>query len=67
MKKREYWMKLFAENDTALATAIHLCERFVTEEQLENGEEFLTQKRKELDEEIPAEIVEETFGELYER
>ena len=41
MTKREMWLKLFQENNTALATAIHLCERFVTLEGLEKNEEFI--------------------------
>lgn len=36
MTKRDYWLKLFSENDVALASAIILCERFVTDEQLTN-------------------------------
>lgn len=61
MKKRELWLKLFSENDTALATAIHLCERFVTPENLESGIEFLAEKRRELDKEIDRETVEAIF------
>ena len=45
MTKKEFWLKLFQENDTALACAIHLCERFVDENQLQNGAEFIAQKR----------------------
>lgn len=61
MKKRDLWLKLFSENDTALATAIHLCERFVTPESLENGQDFLLKKRKELDKEIDETTVREIF------
>lgn len=61
MKKREFWLKLFAENDTALASAIHFCERFVTAESLERGQNFLEQKRRELDEEVDDRIVKSVF------
>ena len=61
MTKREFWLKLFSENDTALAAAIHLCERFVTPEQLESGIEFLAQKRRELNDPVPEEDVREIF------
>lgn len=63
MKKRELWLKLFSENDTALATAIHLCERFVTPESLERSQDFIMNKRRELNEEIDPQIVAEIFPE----
>ena len=53
MTKREFWLKLFSENDTALASAIILCERFVADEQLENGKDYIETHKKELYEEIP--------------
>ena len=59
---KKFWLKLFAENDTALASAIHLCERFVNDEQLKNGEDFLAQKRNELYEDVPLEVIQEVFG-----
>lgn len=62
MKKRDFWLKLFQENDTALACAIHFCERFVDEESLQSGSEFITQKRNELNNEIPSEIIAEVFA-----
>ena len=37
MTKKELWLKLFQENDTALACAIHLCARFATQESLEEA------------------------------
>lgn len=61
MKKRELWLKLFSENDTALAAAIHLCERFVTPVNLEGGIEFLAAKRRELYNEVDQETVESVF------
>ena len=66
MTKRQVWLKLFSENDQALASAIHLCQRFVTEAALINNEEFLKQKRMELDTIIPEEIVREIFEEKLE-
>ena len=62
MTKREFWLKLFQENDTALACAIHLCERFVDEKQLERGADFITQKRNELNNEVSPELLIEVFG-----
>lgn len=57
MTKKELWLKLFHENDTALVCAIHFCERFITDEQLRNGVEFIAQKKNELYEDIPPEQV----------
>ena len=62
MTKKELWLMLFQENDTALASAIHLCERFVNMEQLQNGAEFIEQKKRELYSEIPAEQIVAVFG-----
>lgn len=61
MTKKELWLKLFQENDTALACAIHLCERFVTPESLERGQDFIIQKRRELNEDVAQETVEAIF------
>lgn len=61
MTKRELWLKLFSENNTALAAAIHLCERFATPESLNNNVDFLAQKRRELDEEVDLETIEAVF------
>ena len=63
MTKRELWLKLFQENDTALACAIHLCERFVTQESLERGQDFILQKRKELTEDVDQKTIESVFPE----
>lgn len=57
MTKRELWLKLFSANDTALASAIHLCECFVTPKSLESGQNFIMQKRRELNEEVEPTIV----------
>ena len=61
MTKRNFGLKLFSENDTALAAAIHLCERFVTPESLDNSVDFLAIKRRELNEEVDRESVEAVF------
>ena len=61
MTKREYWLKLFSENDIALAAAIHLCTKGSTLASLESGRDFLLERRKELYEEVDQEIVVETF------
>lgn len=61
MTKREMWLKLFQENNTALVTAIHLCERFVTLEGLEKNEEFILQKIDDLYDEVPEEQVKMVF------
>lgn len=62
MNKKELWLKLFNENDTALACAIHFCERFITDESLQNGADFIAVKKAELYEEIPPELVATVFG-----
>ena len=62
MTKREFWLKLFQENDTALACAIHLCERFVDEKSLQSGSEFIAQKKSELNNEVPSEVIAEVFS-----
>lgn len=61
MTKKELWLKLFHENDTALACAIHFCERFVTPENLERGEDFIIQKRRELNKQVDQETVKLIF------
>lgn len=61
MTKREFWIKLFSENDVALASAIHLCQRFANEDQIKNGTEFIQSKVKELDEPVSKEQIEDVF------
>lgn len=61
MTQKEFWLKLFAENDTALASAIILCERFVTPEQLESGKEYIKQRKKELYQKVPEDKIKEIF------
>ena len=62
MTKKELWLKLFSENDTALASAIHLCERYISDEQLLNSGDFLQQKKKELYDEMSPEQIQQIFG-----
>ena len=62
MTKRAFWLKLFSENDTALASAIHFCERFINEESLENGKDFIREKVEQLDEEVSEEVVRTVFN-----
>lgn len=61
MTKREFWLKLFSENDVALATAIHLCNRFIDEDQLKSGSSFIMDKINELDDEISQEQIDDVF------
>lgn len=63
MTKKEYWLKLFEENNVALACAIHLCERFADDVQLVKGRQFIEQKVEELSNIIDDKIIKETFGE----
>jgi len=51
--RKEFWLKLFAENDTALASTLILVKRYVTSEQLEKGKEYIESRKKELYEEMP--------------
>lgn len=53
MTQKEFWLKLFAENDTALAAVLVLVDRFITQEQLERGKAYIESKKKELYEEMP--------------
>mgnify|MGYP003291778821 CR=1 FL=1 len=61
MTNKEFWLKLFSENETALASAIILCERFVSMQQLESGKEYVEAKKRELSEEAPQELVRDVF------
>lgn len=61
MTKREFWLKLFSENDTALASAIILCERFVNMEQLERGEKYITDCKKSLNDIVPEKLCKTVF------
>ena len=58
MTKKEMWLKLFEQNDFALAMAIHLCERFGNENY---NEDFMQQRIKELNIEIPESKVKDIF------
>lgn len=61
MTKKEFWLKLFNENDTALISAIILIERFIDEEQLKNGIEYIQSRKKELYEEMPLNEIKNVF------
>ena len=61
MTRKEFWLKLFAENDTALASVLILCDRFATEEQLEKGKEYIESRKKELYEEMPLDEIQSVF------
>ncbi len=61
MTRKEFWLKLFAENDVALASALILLDRFATEEQLARDKEYIESRRKELYEEMPIADVLEVF------
>lgn len=63
MTNRELWLKLFSENNVALATAIHLCKRYVTDQQLQADKDFILAKVSELQEEVPEEQIDFIFGE----
>lgn len=61
MTVKEFYLKLFTENNTALASAIILIERFVNAEQLIKGEEYIRSKVHELYEEMPEDRVKAVF------
>ena len=62
MKKREVWLKLFSENDVALACAIHLTERYCQDtEALARNKDFIIKKITELDKEVSAKEVAKIF------
>ena len=61
MTRKEFWLKLFAENDSALASALILVDRFATEEQLQRGKEYIESRKKELYEEMPESEVKAVF------
>ena len=61
MTKREFWLKLFTENNVALASAIHLCERYIDDKSLTNGTDFIQGKIKELDNPMPEEQIIDVF------
>ena len=61
MTRKDFWLRLFSENDTALTSALILIERFVTEKQLETGKEYIENRKKELYEEMPEDEVRAVF------
>lgn len=61
MTEKEFWLKLFSENDTALASVLILVDRFVTEESLASGAEYIEQRKKELYNEMPEDKIKLVF------
>ena len=61
LTQKEFWLKLFNENDTALASAIILVNRFVNKEQLESGKEYIRSEVQKLYEEMPENVVKSVF------
>lgn len=61
MTYKEFWLKLFNENNIALTCAIILINRFVTEEQLQQGQDFILKEKEILNKIVPEEIVKNTF------
>ena len=61
MTEKEFWLKLFSENDTALASVLILVDRFVTEESLASGAEYIEQRKKELYNEVPEDKIKLIF------
>ena len=61
MTEKEFWLKLFSENDTALASVLILVDRFVTEESLVSGAEYIEQRKKELYNEVPEDKIKLIF------
>ena len=65
MTCKEFWLKLFTENDTALASALILVDRFVTEEQLQSGKEYIESRKKELYDEMPLNEIQSVFPDYH--
>lgn len=65
MTRKEFWLKLFAENDTALASALILVDRFATEEQLQRGKEYIESRKKELYDEMPLDEIQSVFPDYH--
>ena len=65
MTRKEFWLKLFSENDAALASALILVDRFATEEQLQRGKEYIESRKKELYEEIPLNEIQSVFPDYH--
>ena len=61
MTKKEFWLKLFNENNAALASAVILVNRFVNEEQLERGKKYIRSEVQKLYEEMPEDVVKAVF------
>lgn len=61
MTKKEMWLKLLGENDIALTSAIILIERYVTEEQLKSGSEYIQLRKQELNDEVSEDVIKSIF------
>lgn len=61
MTRKEYWLKVFSENDAALASALILIEKFATQEHIDADKEYIESRVGELYEEIPLTVVKGTF------
>ena len=61
MTYKEFWLKLFNENNIALTCAIILINKFVTEKQLQQGQDFILKEKEILNKIVPEEIVKNTF------
>lgn len=57
MTIKEFWLRLFAQNDIALACVIHSCEKSLIKEFSENSKDFIQNKIEELYEEAPQELI----------
>ena len=62
MTRKEFWLKLFQENDFALTSALVLLERFASQEQIERGKGYIQDKIKDLYEQVPQSDIEGVFG-----
>lgn len=63
MTKREFYLKLFSENDTALICAVLLTQRFANKGSLNSGREYILTNIKQLYEEVPDSEVAKVFPE----
>lgn len=65
MTNREFWLKLFNENDLALICAINLCYRFFNLDAPLTGEQlkFIAEKKEWLDKDIEDQsVIEKVFN-----
>lgn len=62
MTYKEFWLKIFNMNDIALTCAIILINKFVNNESLDIGKDFILKEKETLNEIVPEEVVKKTFG-----